>query len=92
MRIGIKDRRVIKAFVDGEPMEGDKLSTDGQRLDGLWLGGRGIASKTDGYTIHLHDLGSRAAQSIHRAVRGMAPPIQMADFEKTCFGKSRRRR
>ena len=88
MRIGIQDWRVIEAFVDGRAKEGHKLRTDGHRLDGIWMGGANIASKGhDNYTIRFHDLGSRAAQTVQRAVRGMAPAMQMADGKGPMAGR-----
>ena len=73
MRLGHKDRRVIEAFIRRESSEGrgDKLSTDGVRLDGLWMGGGNIA-EWDGGSIAFNDLGSRAAQTVQDAVRRAA--------------------
>lgn len=67
-RIGIRDKRCIKAFVDGRPCDGYKLSTDGQTLDGMWIGGRGIAERHADGSITFGDLGSRSTQTVQRAV------------------------
>lgn len=71
MRLGLKDHRVIEAFIRHEAASGVKLDTDGEQLDGVWMGGRGIATWTDG-SIEFHDLGSRSAQTVQRAVRRAA--------------------
>lgn len=73
MRLGKQDKLAIKAFVDKRALEGHKLSSEGNRLDGLWMGGRGIALWKGG-KIHLPDLGSRAAQTVQNAIRREAPP------------------
>lgn len=72
MRLGKKDRAVIKAFIAGREAEGLKLRTDGERLDGIWMGGNGIAEWTKGPrvgSIVFNDLGSRAAQQVQRALK-----------------------
>lgn len=79
--IGIRDRRVIEAFVRREAASGYKLDTDGERLDGAWLGGRGIASWRDG-SIEFHDLGSRSAQTVQRAVRRAVPRSLLAEYRR----------
>ncbi len=78
MKLGKQDKLVIKAFVDKRSLEGPKLSSEGNRLDGLWMGGRGIALWRGG-KIHLPDLGSRAAQTVQNAIRREAPPNWFAD-------------
>lgn len=67
-RIGKKDHAVIKAFLDGRKAAGHKLDSTGSRLDGTWMGGRGIAEWVDGEVVY-NDLGSRAAQTVQRAVK-----------------------
>jgi hypothetical protein len=66
------DKAVIRAFTEGRAAESDKLSTDGIRLDGLWMGGLGIA-EWRGKKIRFHDIGSKAAEVVQRAVRREAP-------------------
>jgi hypothetical protein len=89
MRLGTKDQHVIASFVDGRPLEGYKLSTDGRRLDGHWLGGARLAEWHKGQ-IHLPDTGGRIGQSIQRAVRRYAAPIDLADYKT--FGERERGR
>jgi len=44
-----KDRRVIDSFLDGKANKtGKNLWTDGKQLDGLWMGGKGIAKWVGG--------------------------------------------
>ena len=66
------DRGVLNAFLDQQSASSGKLDTDGKTLDGLWLGGRGIATWHMG-KIEFHDLGSRVAQQIQRVLSSMAP-------------------
>lgn len=85
MQLGIKDRRVIDAFTDGKKADGHKLSTDGHRLDGEWMGGRGIAEWSGGAehgVIVFNDLGSRAAQTVQRAVRKAVPASWLAEWSR----------
>lgn len=71
VRLGVKDKRVIEAFIRHERADGLKLSTDGHRLDGLWMGGSGLAEWIDG-SISLPDPGGRSGQLVQRAVRRAA--------------------
>ena len=80
VRLGIQDERVLRAFVDREPLEGHKLWTDGRQLSGRWLGGARIAEWRRGQ-IHTPDLGSRVADSVQKRLRAHASPIQMADYK-----------
>lgn len=75
-RIGKKDRAVIDAFTEQRPMSGLKLDTDGERLDGAWMGGRDIASWERGKIV-FHDLGSRSAQQVQRAIAKVAPKFDL---------------
>lgn len=68
----VSDKQVIDAFLDKKSAESKKLSTDGTRLDGSWLGGSGIAEWI-GDKIKFNDLGSKAAQTIQRAIKKAAP-------------------
>lgn len=76
MRLGIRDQKVIHAFVERRAAEGPKLSTDGRRLDGHWLGGARIADWSHGGIV-FHDKGSRAAESVQKQIRYHAAPNQI---------------
>lgn len=67
------DKKVIRAFTEHRPAEGKRLSTDGQRIDGLWMGGKKIAIWGDGDQIHFHNLGSKAAETVQRAIAREVP-------------------
>jgi hypothetical protein len=84
MTLGKKDKAVLHAFTDGEPLAGHKLHTDGISLDGYGMGLRNVAvwvwvKGSDspypgiGKKIRFADLGTRSAQTIQRAVRKIAP-------------------
>lgn len=64
---------VVKAFLNHEPGESAKLATDGVRLDGLWMGGTGIAQWDKGH-VYFNDLGSNAAAKVQKAVVKMSKP------------------
>lgn len=66
------DKKVLNAFTDKKPGESKSLSSDGKTLDGLWMGGKGIASWA-GDKITFEDLGSKAAQTVQNAIRKIAP-------------------
>jgi len=67
--LGKKDHEVIKSFLNKKPHPGSKkLSTDGKKLDGNWLGGSGIAHHSD-KGVHLNELGSKSANQVHRAIK-----------------------
>lgn len=72
MVLGPRDRKVIDSFTEKRADESKKLRTDGRRLDGIWMGGTGIASWESGKIV-FHDLGSRSAQTVQRAIRKIAP-------------------
>ena len=78
LKIDRADKEVIKAFTEKKAADGKKLTTDGKRLDGQWMGGRGIAEWKDG-KIHFNDLGSKAAQTVQGAVRKEAPKNWIAE-------------
>lgn len=65
-------KKVVMAFLDKRAADSKKLRTDGKRLDGMWMGGRGIAEWI-GDKIVLNDLGSRSAQTIQNIIRREAP-------------------
>src|SRR3972149_1984744 len=65
-------KKVVRAFLDKRSASSPKLSTDGKRLDGNWMGGNRIAEWI-GDKIVLHDLGSKSAQTVQNLVRREAP-------------------
>lgn len=46
-----KDKRVIRAFVKGNELKSNKLESTGNSLHGSWMGGQGIAKKSNGQLI-----------------------------------------
>lgn len=81
MRVRGSDQEVVKAFLNHQPMDGNKLTTNGERLDGNWMGGTGIAQWSDD-KIHFKDLGSKAAQVVQNAIKKAAPNMVMAEAKK----------
>jgi len=80
LTIGKKDKAVIIAFADEQPAKGKKLSTDGKRLDGDWMGGRGIAEWKN-KKVHLNDLGSAAAKTVQNMVKRFVPRVVIVESE-----------
>lgn len=78
LKLALADKKVIRAFSEQKKADGKKLTTDGKRLDGQWMGGRGIAEWKGG-KVHFNDLGSKAAQTVERAVRKLTPPSWIAE-------------
>jgi len=81
-----KDKMVAMAFLNQESNDSKKLTTDGSRLDGNWMGGRGIAQWV-GDQIKLNDLGSKASQTVHNFIRKNAPRNQLK-HDNALRGKS----
>lgn len=79
--LGVKDKAVLRAFIDQKPAEGKKLYTDGKTLDGLWIGGNGVAEWVNG-KIQLNELGSRSGQALHRLIKKMAAPFDIKSFDE----------
>ena len=78
VKLGKSDKKVIDAFLNKEAAEAKKLSTDGKRLDGNWMGGRGIAEWSGGKIVFT-DLGSKAAETVQRAIKKAAPKNWLAE-------------
>ena len=72
------DKKVIVAFTEKKAAKGKKISTNGTKLDGEWMGGKGIAEWKSG-KIHFNDLGSKAAQMVQKAIRKEAPKNWIAE-------------
>ena len=72
LKLGRSEKEVIASFLDKKKKSGTKLSTDGKRLDGLWMGGSGIATWEKGKIV-FHDLGSKSAQTVQKAIKKEAP-------------------
>jgi hypothetical protein len=79
LRLGKTDKAVIQAFLAHRPASSKKLHTDGTRLDGLWMGGNNIAAWS-GHEVVFRDVGSKAAESVQRAVRKAAEQQANAGF------------
>lgn len=67
MRLTVRDKKVIAAFLRQEQDSSKKLTSLGHRLDGNWMGGQNIAS-WEGQRVVFHDLGSRVAQTVQRYI------------------------
>jgi len=73
LRLNQSDKKVIRAFLNGQALSSNKLSTNGRSLDISGMGGKGAATRRDNGMIALHDLGSRSGETVHRAVKKLAP-------------------
>ncbi len=77
LKLSPRCKKVIDAFANHRPDACKKLLSDGNTLDGLWVGGNRIAF-WEGDKIHLRQLASRSQQTVARAVRKIASSFDMA--------------
>jgi hypothetical protein len=68
VNIGPGSHKVFKAFLNKQSASNKKFTSDGKTLSGNWLGGNNIAHH-EGGKVHLHDIGSRSGQQVHRALK-----------------------
>jgi len=66
------DKKVIDAFTEKRKADNNKFYTDGKILDGLWMGGNGIAT-WKGDSIVLGNPSSKAIITVHRFLRKSVP-------------------
>ena len=83
------DGAVLNAFLDKRAAESKKLSTDGHRLNGNWMGGSTIAEWKHGKIV-FHDLGSKAAQRVRKALVVGTPKNWIAAESAWALGGRRR--
>lgn len=53
LRLTDKDKAVIDAFLNRKMLDSKKLWTDGNSLDGRWMGGSNLASWRNDGTLYL---------------------------------------
>lgn len=82
LKLSPADKKVLDAFTSQKPAEGKKFSSDGKRLDGLWMGGRGIAEWKSG-KLHIRPPTSRSDQTVARMLKKMTPKNLLAGSVKT---------
>jgi hypothetical protein len=77
MNLGAQDLRLLKAYVGGEASGSSPKFTiaRGGRLDGNWIGGTNIAEWKGGVIRLNTDLGSKAAQTVHRKLKSLAKVV-----------------
>ena len=68
MRLSNSDKRVILKFIDRQTGDNKNFFTDGQVLDGLWMGGRDLAHWFNDY-LELPAAGGRAMQTVQNFIR-----------------------
>lgn len=78
MRLTKLDLAVVRSFADRAHASKSSrhLSHDGQALHGEWMGGARIAEWV-GDVVRFNDLGSKAAQTVQRALRKELLPRQV---------------
>ena len=84
LKLKKSDAKVIDAFLDKKSASSKKLDSTGNSLDGLWMGGKGIARWVGG-KIQFADLGSKAAQTVQRAIRKKAPKNWLGEEKEAAF-------
>ena len=80
------DAKVIAAFIARTPAQSKKLSTDGTRLDGNWMGGGKIAWWSVG-GVHVDDAGSKAREKVRKAVVRAVPAMYLAPDSQWALSK-----
>jgi hypothetical protein len=73
-----QDKKVVDAFTDKKPAESTKFSTDGKTLDGLWTGGKELASWYKDKIV-MEDKGGKSGQVVQNYIRKTAPKNWLAD-------------
>lgn len=73
---------VLDAFTEGRPAQSKRFTTDGVTLDGNWLGGKGLATRSANGKISFQDNGSKTQEVVERALRKMAPKSYFASSHK----------
>lgn len=77
MRLTKGDKKVLEAFLGGKRAESKKLYTDGKTLDGLWMGGNGIAAWKGGRPmIGKHRPHGKADQTVVNALKKFMPSVE----------------
>ena len=77
MKLGAQDLRLLKEFVGGAGEGSSPKFTiaRGAHLDGNWMGGRNIAEWKGGVIRLNTDLGSRAAQDVHKKILSLVKVV-----------------
>jgi hypothetical protein len=81
MDLTIGDKKVIQAFLDKQVDNSKHFTSTGQRLDGNWFGGMGIA-QWDGNKIDMPMPSGRLIQGIQRVIRELASPRLLKDEDR----------
>ena len=55
------------------PLSSKRLTTDGKTLDGIWMGGNGIATRNTQGFFFIEDIGSKAAQTVQNYLMTQVP-------------------
>ena len=82
LELSDKDKGVVNAFLDKKEADSKKLTTNGKRLDGNWMGGLGIA-EWKGEKIDMPDLGSKSAENVQKYIQKEAPQNWLKSSERT---------
>lgn len=70
-KLPIGHKKVIDSFINGEPMSGKHMTTDGNVLHGNWLGGSDLAKHVaDGISVRAPH--GNISQTIHNAIHKKA--------------------
>lgn len=87
LTLGKTDKAVIKAFAEKKKAESKKLESTGTSLDGLWMGGKGIAEWKSG-KIHLGPNAGRSIQTVQRfLMKKAAAKFDFSDEDQKIYFK-----
>jgi len=71
------DKQIIMKFLDKKSGSNNKFFSDGDTLEGLWMGGKDIAYWVSG-KIEMGQLDSRSKQTVQRFIKKTAPSMDLA--------------
>ncbi len=72
------DKRVIEAFTEKKVDSNKRFDSNGEVLDGSWMGGRGLAHWDSNGKIFIRDAHGLSSQTVNRYIRKITPKFWLA--------------
>lgn len=79
LRLTNSDKRVLLSFIDRQPNDNKKFYTDGNVLDGLWVGGNDLAH-WDGNQLVIQTPSGRASQTVSNFLRKNTSDVFLSSY------------
>lgn len=77
------DKKVILAFIEKQKASSKKFESTGERLDGLWMGGRDIAHWNGDKIFLTPDNGGKMLQTVQRFIKKNTVPSMLDSGESS---------